>query len=106
MKPLRFEIIQQGGPLLNAGCVVVEGGSVVAGEIDMRSKRCEVAAFGETERGDPMLVIVGGPEALHLKPGQEHEPTEIAFPDHTSWQFFSAEIARYTLRVCLVRYAE
>jgi len=99
---IRCVVTRQGGPILNEGYVVSSGENVVAIEIDMRSKRCEVTAESAAEDGVP-IIWLDGTNALHLKKGHEKEETEVAFPDYKGWRIFSAHVCRYTFRVCFVR---
>lgn len=101
-RPVKIKVAVQGGPVLNDGMVMAVGPNVVAIEVDMKSKRCEVAAHTETWTHVPELWI-SGDNALHLKKGCERELTAVTFPEYRGWQVFLAEISRYTLRVCLVR---
>lgn len=95
-------VTKQGGPIINEGYVSAAGENVVAIEIDMTSKRCEVMAESATEDGSPVIRLQGT-NALHLKKGYEKEETEVAFPDYKGWRIFSAHVCRYTFRVCFVR---
>ena len=97
-----FIITKQGGPILNSGRVVADGENVVAIEIDMKSKRCEVFAESATEDGAPAIWI-SGLNALHLKGGMENDETQVAFPSYKGWEIFLADIGRYTFRVALVK---
>lgn len=97
-----IKIITQGGPILNEGRVVAHGKNISAIEIDMHSKRCEIMAESKTEDGAPAIWL-SGDNALHLKKGLEKKPTEVAFPGFKGWQIFSADVSRYTFRVCFVR---
>ena len=95
-------VTRQGGPILNYGYVVAAGENVVAIEVDMRSKRCEIMAESATGTGTPVIWL-DGTNALHLEKGREKEATEVAFPEYDGWRIFSAHVCRYTLRVCFVR---
>lgn len=98
----RCVVTKQGGPIINGGYVAAVGENVVAIEIDMKSKRCEVMGESATEEGEPVIWIEGT-NALYLKKGHEKEETRVAFPDYKGWRIFSAQICRYTFRVCFVR---
>jgi hypothetical protein len=95
-------VTKQGGPILNEGYVCAAGDNIAAIEIDMKSKRCEVMAESSTEDGAPVIWL-DGTNALHLKKGHEKEETEVAFPDYRGWRIFSANVCRYTFRLCFVR---
>lgn len=95
-------ILKQGGPILNLGHIKSSNANLVAIEIDLGSKSCNVSCDSKTEAGAPLLVI-DGTNAIYLKAGLEHEDTEIALPDYVGWSVFSAHISRYTLRICLLR---
>lgn len=100
--PVNYSIIKQGGPIVNGGHVVASGVAIVAIEIDMKSKRCDIDGDSRTSSGAP-VVWLSGANALYLQMGQETEHTGVAFPDYSDWEIFSAHVSRYTLRVCLVR---
>jgi len=101
---VKFKIVRQGGPILNRGWVVAAGKNVVAIEMDMRSKWCEMEAEYKTPGGAPCVSIGGANErALYLKKSREKEPTEVAFPEYKGWDIFSAHVCRYTFCACFVR---
>lgn len=103
-KPLKIDVIMQGAPLVNEGWVVAEGKNVVALEIDLHSKRCEAGA--KTSGGNPDipgLFIDATEGSLHLGTEPRETPTWIRFPEYVDWRVWCADIARYTLNVCLVK---
>jgi hypothetical protein len=101
-KPLVVEVVRQGKPVVNADAsyIMAAGEDLVAAEIDMHSKYCEVDATCGGE-----LWIGTNENSIHLKDDAAEETTAIRFPefDPKVWDFFSMGISRYTLRVVLVR---
>lgn len=95
-------ILKQGGPVFNLGRIKASGPSLLAIEIDLGSKGCEVLCDLKTDEGAPLLVL-DSVNAVHLGAGLELENTELSFPDYVGWSVFSAHISRYTLRICLIR---
>ncbi len=101
--PPLFRIVEQGAPLVNWAWIVAESPEIVALEIDLKSKNC---ATGATCSDGSMesLLIEATEYSLHLHPRRRREAwTQISFPRWPTWDIFAANIARYTLRVCLVK---
>lgn len=109
MKTLLFHIKTQGGPRIDTGTIVAEGENVVALSIDLHSKYCEVVWLGADEKGVPLIGLFRTERSLYLTRGKQDKITEIIFPtfapdpDGKTWQVWSADCSRYTLRVCLVK---
>jgi hypothetical protein len=101
-KPLQVEVVRQGKPVVDADAshVLAACRDLVAVEIDLKSKWCEVNAVSGDE------VWIGTTErSINLKEDSEEDLTCIRFPefDQKIWAFFSQELSRYTLRVVFVR---
>jgi hypothetical protein len=94
-------IIKQGAPIVNDGFVYREGKGIVAIHIDLCSKYCIIDATGEC---DSISSIYVGTDkrSIKLDESKNGEMTEISFPDYKGWDIWSATLARYTLRVCLI----
>lgn len=99
---LEIKIVTQGAPVINAGSVYSKGADVVALEIDLHSKYCEVSA---TSGGEfPGIFIDANERSLELdKTKSVEESTFIEFPQYAGWNVWCSGIGRYTLSVCLVR---
>lgn len=106
-KDVIFRVAQQGAPICNGAVICAEGKDVVAISIDMKSKYCNVDAII-----DSYQIAIGADEhSLHLKEGIDIKTPEkylealtiVEFPRFKGWEIFCAHIARYTLRVCLIR---
>lgn len=100
-KPLKYELVRQGTPLLKEAYIMAESNSVVAIQINMRSKRCRVYAWGSDENSMPNILIDSTEESLHLHPENKGD-TIIEFPQYKGWEVWSATIAKYSLYLCLV----
>ncbi len=94
-KQIEIKISLQGEPVVNEGWVKAEGENVIALEIDMETKYCEVDSlvFG----GVPGIIIAANSDES-LK-----NPTWIEFPEYPEYRIWSAQIFRYTLCVCLIK---
>ena len=96
--------IQQGAPVVNGAIVYKESDNVVAIEVDLHSKYCEL--FG-THGGDggPGITIGATDESLYLAEGVDRDIfTDISFCDYgPEWSVWAASCARYAACVCLIR---
>ena len=99
---VRCVIQDQGAAIINHGWIQSLGETVVAIGVDMRSKRCIIGASG-SDGEVPLIVIDTNSESLHLKKGNEGELTVVTFPDFKGWSVWCADIARYTVAVCLIK---
>ena len=99
-----FVVEYDGEVVVNHGWVDAEGERVVALAFDMKTKRPEVIATscGGSEPSAPG-VILSGEHALHINESKKGEPTHIVFPEYPGWSVHCAEVARYTLHVCLIK---
>jgi hypothetical protein len=99
----RINVIEQGAPLVNEGTFHRRGKSVVALEIDLHSKYCQVMATYSAD-GAPGVIIGATKRSLHLLKGMpRRKETTIEFPNFVGWYIWCASIGRYSLSVCLVK---
>lgn len=103
LRSASFEVEYEGEVVVNHGWVEAEGERVVALAFDMKTKRPEVIATscGGDEPCAPG-VILSGDHALHINEAKKGEPTHIVFPEYPGWSVHCADVARYTLNVCLI----
>ena len=101
---IRCAVKHKGAPIINGGYVHEIGKNIVALEIDLKSKYCEVScSFGGSD-GTCGVYINANERSLHLNEKvNRDEPTVIEFTDFVGWDVFACGIGRYTLRVCLTR---
>jgi len=101
---IRCYIRKQGAPVVNGGYVYRIGRNIVALEIDLKSKYCEVSISFKDSDGTCGLYITTNERSIHLnKKVSREEPTVLEFPDFIGWDVFAYGIGRYTLSVCLVK---
>lgn len=100
-----FTVIQQGAPVINGGCIIERSENLIAIEIDMKSKYCEVGLFTHEDPENVCGLMIGANEdSLNLKEGIDKDTyTEIKFPNFKGFSVFAANLGRYTLSVCLIR---
>lgn len=103
-KPVKIKVFMQGKVVVNSGIVYKQGKNVVALEIDLKSKYCEVCMITGGSEGQVGLVIGPTPRSLYLNRRYKREETWVEFPEFKGWNIWAADIARYTLRVCLIKY--
>lgn len=106
---VEFRILNSGQPRISsiAAEVIAKGESIVALEIDMHSKYCEVGSMSVSIEDELALSVNAVRDrSVGLDLTQACEFTEICFPGYKSpdWRIFSADCCRYTLRVVLVKY--
>lgn len=101
---IRCAIKYKGAPIINEGYVREIGKNIVALEIDLKSKYCEVScSFGGSD-GTCGVYVNANKRSLHLNEKvKRDEPTAIEFTDFVGWDVFACGIGRYTLSVCLTR---
>lgn len=100
-----FTIIQQGTPVINSGCIIEQSENLIAIEIDMKSKYCEIAMFTHKDPENVCgLMIEANEDSLNLKEGIDKDmSTEIEFTNFKGFSVFAANLGRYTVSVCLIR---
>jgi hypothetical protein len=101
---IRCAVKHKGAPIVNGGYVREIGKNIVALEIDLKSKYCEVScSFGGSDETCGVY-INANERSLHLnKYVKRDEPTALEFTDFVGWDVFACGIGRYTLSVCLIR---
>ena len=103
---VQCQVVTQGGPRVNDGCVVEIGLDVAAVVIGLGSKHCELEGYSDDDDDDgcePELVIGdNGGKALHLAP-LAAGPTLVRLPDFRGWKFWCGQVSRYSILVCLIR---
>jgi hypothetical protein len=101
---IKLEIPVQGAPIVNYAHVCEVGENIVAIEIDMMSKYCEVDAFVGGSVGECGIYIGTNSHSLKLnKNVVSSAPTLVEFPQFNGWHVFSAHIGRYNVSVCLIK---
>lgn len=97
------KVIHQGAMVINHGYIYEHSENICAIAIDMKSKRGEVIGDG-MDNGIPSVIIGANEESLKLhKTKPKDSMTEIEFPNHKGFTVWSAQISKYTIRVCLVK---
>ena len=104
-KWISIDIKIQGGPILSDiyGYIETKGKNIVAIEIDLKSKYCDVDYTIHGSDGDCGIGIVATEESLHINKKKKEVATEIYFPEFNGWYIWATNLSRYTLYVCLVR---
>jgi len=106
-KPVRVRVVHQGAVRVNVAHRHASGPRCVAVYVDLHSKYAEIGCLMSGDDCAPGVVLDANAETLHLARGHKRtEGTEISFPEYRGWQVFCADLARYTLAVCLVKEAK
>ncbi len=101
---IEITINKQGATLVNCGNVLEISENIVALEIDLKSKNCEVISSYYCSDGKRGIILGANENSLHLHENIDRDSlTEIEFPQFKNWSVFSWNIGRYTLNVCLIR---
>lgn len=110
MKAIRdipFVVHTQGTPVVSdqEAVVVRESPEIICLVIDMDSKHCTVASFGQNEFGEPDIIVAGTERSIHPERMQttDGDFTVIAFPSLRGWSVFVADCCRYTVSVTLTK---
>ncbi len=102
MKTIPIMIGMQGGVKVHEAYQLTED-EIIAIEVNLSSKYCEIDCTTETDSGCPVVYLSGGEHGLNLRKGLEKEATEIVFSSLKDYSFFCGGVSRYTLRVCFVK---
>ncbi len=96
---------RQGAPIAHAAIIRDLNKNLVALEILMKSKYCEIfGAYGGDENDPPGISIFANKSSLILnKKVKKGEPTYVSFPDFGGWDVYATGAGRYGFRVCLLR---
>ena len=95
-----LHVRHKGAPIVNHGFLLRNTPKLVALEIDLKSKYCEVVCTTGGDGEAPGLHIGATNRSLNLnKKVKRDEPTAIDFKGYDGWDIFAADIFSYTLRV-------
>lgn len=101
---IKININHQGAPIVNCGFIKEASKNIVALEIDLKSKYCEVQSVSGGEGEPCSIFIVATRQSVSLnKNHKKYDPTEIEFTDFIGWDIFTCNLTRYTLKVCLIK---
>lgn len=99
----KIKISHQGAVVVNRAFVCEASQKLLALEIDLHSKYCELLGDGE-DNNIPNIMVGANKRSLHLdKTKPKDEPTVIDFPGLKGWDIFASETSKYTVRVCLIK---
>lgn len=99
---VKFLIPVQGAPTVNGAWLLAKGEDVIAIEMDLHSKYCEVMATGGSEDG-PCIWLEANEHSLHLDESKSRDAfTEVVFPEYKGWNVWGYSTGRYTVAICLV----
>jgi hypothetical protein len=70
--------------------------------VDLDSKYAKLGSLGITAEGVPAVYLRKDKYTLYAQDDASGE-TEIAFPEYAGYTIMCAEVARYTLTVCLCK---
>lgn len=102
-----FTIVEQGAPIVNRALIVESVAGIVAIELDLRSKYCEVGQNYD-EDGECGIYIYANENSVSLNEKFSIDnPTIITFPQYKKWKvFISGNAGKYTMRLCLLKEPE
>lgn len=95
----------QGAPILsdNQGYIVTRGKNIVAIEVDLQSKYCDIDYTISGSDGECGIGIIATKESLYLNEKRKDVCTEIYFPEFSGWTIWASNLSRYTLYVCFIK---
>jgi hypothetical protein len=103
MPDVKYAVLEQGSPVISSAYYIEKKPTIVAIEIDLRSKYCEVSASGSDSSG-PFLAISACKESIKLNELVERDAeTIISLPEFVGWETFSISVARYSVKICLIK---
>jgi len=101
---MEIKIVHQGKPIVNGDTahIKAESDDIIAAEIDMKSKHCDILFHSTDDEHNPVIAIIPTEHSLFLD-DQKEGATEVSMLGYKKWDIFTSEIVRYTLRVCLIK---
>ena len=100
---MKITIENQGQPIINGAMINQQCTNLIAFEVDLKSKNCEVDCIF-LDNHVPGIGIAATEYSLYLDTSQPHDSiTTILFPKFNGWDVWCATIGRYTLRGCLIK---
>ena len=101
---IKIKIKMQGSPIVNGGLVYEISENIVALDIDLKSKYCDVMSSFNGSDGSCGVLLAANERSLYLNDLVDKDSfTEIEFSDFKNWSVFAWYLGRYTLNVCLIR---
>lgn len=100
----QYSVIEEGAPVVNGATALGDPESgVLAFEIDLHSKYCEVVSTGTSKNG-PTIHFRASEDSLYLNESCPRDAwTGIAFLGCPGWSVWAIHVERYTCYVCLVK---
>lgn len=97
-------VVDQGEVVVGGGAWIEQPGDrVVAGMLDLGTKRAELCGYGYFPDDGPSLCLCAGPDTLGIDEAQKGKMTMVRFPKFIGWQVHCADVARYTVSFCLIK---
>ena len=101
---VKIKLKNRGEPVINRGVIREVNENLIAIEIDLKSKWCEVSCTTGGNGDIIGIYIDATTKSTNLRKGAKvDEPTVIDLPDFTGWDVFTCHVSRYTLRICLIK---
>lgn len=98
-RPVSFVLEYDGEITVNNGYIEVESEDITAITFDLGTKNAEISATSSGDNEPPQIFI----SSNESKVGKS---TLISLPEYYEWEIFCGEIARYTMRICLIKKAK
>jgi hypothetical protein len=96
---LPIKIAHQGAIQVNNACIISQCGNLCAVEVDLKSKYADICGIAGSK-----IYLSSTSITLNLNEKFDaNEPTSIEFPTMKDWRFFSYNLSRYTLCLCLIK---
>ena len=100
---VELRVGQQGAPIINAASIYKQSDEMVAIEIDLVSKYCDIEATGGGDSG-PCILFGATERSLYLLEEDRDVLTEVFFEGYGfDWEIFAASCSRYTAQVVLIK---
>jgi hypothetical protein len=93
--------ISNGEVIINHAWIDAESPDVVAICVDMDTKRPEIIAQSYSDV--PGLLLSANEGTFYTNADKAGTPTHVTFPGFSGWTVHCADVARYTIHVCLTR---
>ena len=101
---IKYTIEQQGAPVISSVYTTIIHDNIIALEIDMKSKYCEIGGHVSTSEGYCGIMIDAIKSSLYLDESKDKDMfTSIMFTEYKGWSIYCADVGRYTIRVVLVK---
>lgn len=95
--------VLHGSVKVNSYAIIKRSKDLIAIEIDLATKYCELACTTSSSGCIPGVILDRTKHTLYFDPKKRNISTEIEFEEFKGWTVWSSNASRYSVRLCLIR---